>query len=532
MAASENKGEVRQYEIEGTEGGKPFRRVYEAADQSLVGEFDAIVTTARGEQEINRALLDDIVAQGFPDLALVSDVVLEDVEPGWRRGTVSDSMPIGHDEWSQNEKVKLLRRTLQEKRRAVRASIRAVKNEMASNLPTFYALATTGETSYAVAAACGLAIAAAISYRGYTQYKEFERSMQIWCEFRFNAKHNKESAVVILSDRMHHEGLLFAGVPDNMGEFSHKEFTKAAEEMGLWDRKQGFGKAQNAISLYDRKPTAQKLGDVWLATCHWGYNYSVPGSAYALQKVWSTAKGVRLRAGKQGLEKAQSAAQKLGDAWLYTCHWGYNHSVPESAHTLQKVWLTAGDTFAEQFYEGKDNVTKPETYKNIAKGLWTILRGLVEFKVLKNESREHKKVKPQSEELPNIRIEENRLVRNVVDSKSLDEVAEVRADFRRRLMDGKVIGIAHGAETGFVGSHAYEVVHACGEGDLWAIGLSLWSLGTVSGAYSFLGHELSSLFAVLTSLRARMLQLYPVIEQQYHDRKGNGAAQEVPELTA
>lgn len=399
-------------------------------------------------------------------------------------------LPIGEDPHEGDRpKLQLLKRTLIEKQRVAKNSLRYGGNEFASNIPTFLSAATKGDAGYIVATACAFSILGIIGYRGISQRAAYNEALEIWSEFESNFKSDPENAYDILEQRMQAKGLLFSGIPEhNLQNFRRTEHRANAIKQGFWD---------------DPKLT-QKL------------DHDEEHDVFVSQSILDAYQ-------KNGVASAFAVTSgKLYDTSIKDV---VNYAAPK-AEALQQSYFMIVDKgvdgsmsfLGDQIKDGLKNVFKGATYKDIGGGIKSMFIGARDFRIFAHKARERKRIRPQSPDIPEIRIEENADVLVHADENLISELQTTRADLRQHYKDGKIMSAALTAESGFCTAHFYEAAHAIDEGDWINLGVSTYSLMMASGAFAYLGRQVSSILDVVNSRRARMTELYGEIEGQVAER--------------
>ena len=394
----------------------------------------------------------------------------------------NQNLPMGEDPRESNErKLRLLKRTLIEKRSEYYGSIRSAGNELLSNVPTFITVGSKGDAGYVVAAALGLAIAGIIGYRGNTQKKEYKRALQIWSAFERDSEQDLEQAFEAMANSMQEEGLLFEGIPKhNLQHFRDTEHRMAAQKYGILNKDGNTSdeKSEHGFSDADIR-TIEKRGLVGAL------------EILALKAYTSSPKDI-----------VQAVAPRVENAQAK-----YAHGVDVLAEYV-----------ADQIKDGGKNVTKATTYTNIAKGFRAAAVGLRDYEVFSHRARKSKRIRGSHPDLAGTLIEEESLAYEVVDREKLERVSIIRNDLRRHHKDGKLLTTAFGCETGFFAAHAYEANHAIQDGDWWNLAVSSYSIMMASGAYSYLGREVSAILDAVQGRRGRLAEAHHDAEAQYGER--------------
>ncbi|MBL4804203.1 MAG: hypothetical protein JKY71_05000 [Alphaproteobacteria bacterium] len=465
--------------------GEPFQRVYVTYDADEAERFNDLMGLIEHEQGITKQAIAQIAEHEFPGLILIleqhGNEITEDVP---------DSLPIGEGYWDEQNHVQLLRRALMATEYELQDSVRKSANEIASNIPTLMAIGMKGDWTYWAAGAAGAYIAGAIGFRGYRQNNRFNRALKIFVEFKNNQYINPDMAKEVLDKRMRSSGLLFSGVPEaDLSKFDENHYIAVADKRGLW------------------------------------YNKNF------------LTKSVHRRALPNGRERIFAS--------------------PEVAKGhCRKAMSVAGHFLWEQVVDLKENPTSKETWKNIGSGMVDSVILAYEFRNTVSRDRAYKDMVNAHPELGPITVEEHEHVRDAADHNILEEIRVTKRDIKEQKVDGAVMGSAFVAESIFMGTHAYEAAHAGHEiyqeqfGEAaagttgphpapehsWidepevALGLSLYSIALASGAYAYLGREISSVKDTLQSRRARVLkELYPKAMEQYRAHMQSDAEADHPE---
>ncbi len=451
--------------------GEPFQRVYVTYDADEAERFNDLMGLIEHEQGITKQAIAQIAEKEFPGLILILEQHGNEITE-----EVPDSLPIGEGYWDEHDHVQLLRRALIATENELQDSIRKSANEVASNIPTLMAIGLKGDWTYWVAGAAGAYIAGSIGFRGYRQNARFNRALNIFVEFKNNQYINPDMAKEVLDKRMRSSGLLFSGVPEaDLSKFDENHFIAVADKRGLWYNK----------------------------------NY--------------LTKSVHRRALPNGREKVFAS--------------------PEVAKGhCRKALGIAGHFLWEQIVDLKENPTSAQTWKNIGRGFVDTGILAFEFRNTVSRNRAYQDMVDAHPELAAITVEEHQHVQDAADHNILEEIRVTKRDIKEQKFDGGVMGLAFIAESVFMGMHGYETAHAgyeiyqeqFGEAAAgttgphpepehsWidepevALGLSLYSIALASGAYAYLGREISSVKDTLQSRRAKVLKdLYPKAMEQY-----------------
>ncbi len=467
----------------------PFQRVYITEDADEAERFNYLMEQAEHYDGLKRGDIGKLIEAEFPGLILILEQHGNDITED-----VPDTLPIGEGYWDEHDHVQLLRRALMATENEWQDSIRKAGNEMASNIPTLMAIGMKGDAGYWIAGACGLGIAASIGYRGHRQNQRFNRALTIFVEFMNNKSINPDMAKEVLDKRMRSSGLLFSGVPESdLSQFDENHYITIADKRGLWYNKNYLSRRLHSRALPD------------------------PSKRVTISPEFVA---------EHSRKAIKHAAKFLG----------------------------------EQALDCVNNPRSPETWKNIGRGAVDFAVLSFEFRNKVSRNRAYRDMVNANPELGGgrITIEDHEHVRAAADHNILEEISVTKADVIEQKRDGMVMNAAFAMEAGFMGAHIYEVGHAGHQlydkhvhGDAppqttandhdasWmdspeaAIGLGLYSIFMASGAFSYLGREITSIKNTLQSSRARVLSnLYPRAMEQYQDFKLKQAEADGPATPA
>lgn len=476
--------------VRGVTSHGPFQRVYITHDAEEAERFNYIMEQAEHTHDLKRGDIGKIVEAEFPGLILILEQHGNDITEN-----IPDSLPIGEGYWDEHDHVQLLRRALMATENEWKDSLRKAGNEMASNLPTLLAIGVKGDAGYWFAGACGLGIAAAIGYRGHRQNQRFNRALGIFVEFMNNKSINPDIAKEVLDKRMRSSGLLFSGVPEtDLSKFDENHYITIADRRGLWYNKNYLSRRLHSRALPDSS-TQIEISPEFVA------------------------------------EQSRKALNR-------------------AAHFV-----------SEQILDCVNNPRSPETWKNVGRGAVDFVILSFEFRNRVSRDRVYKDMVKANPELGSgrIKIEDHEHVRAAADHNILEEISVTKADVIDQKRDGMVMNAAFAMEAGFMGAHTYEVGHAgqqlydkyvhgdesahsagsAHDDSSWmdspeaAVGLGLYSIFMASGAFSYLGREITSIKNTLQSSRARVLSnLYPRAMEQYQEFKMKQAEADGPSTPA
>jgi hypothetical protein len=233
--------------VRGETSDGPFQRVYITHDADEAERFNYIMEQAEHTHGLKRGDIGKLVESEFPGLILILEQHGNDITE-----SVPDTLPIGEGYWDEHDHVQLLRRALMATENEWKDSLRKAGNEMASNLPTLLAIGVKGDAGYWFAGACGLGIAASIGYRGHRQNQRFNRALTIFVEFMNNKSINPDIAKEVLDKRMRSSGLLFSGVPKtDLSKFDEDHYITIADKRGLWYNKNYLSRRLHSRALPD-----------------------------------------------------------------------------------------------------------------------------------------------------------------------------------------------------------------------------------------------------------------------------------------
>lgn len=460
----------------------PFQRVYVTYDGDEAARFNYEMDLAQRDRTLARGDIGRLVEEKFPNLVLILEQHGNDIMED-----IPESLPIGEGYWDEHDHVQLLKRALMTTENEWRDSIRKAGNEMASNLPTLMAIGLKGDVGYWFAGACGLGIAGAIGYRGHRQNKRFERALKIFVEFANERTINPDRAREILDKRMRSSGLLFSGLPEqDLSQFSENHYIQVADKRGLWHNKNHLSRTIHRRALPDASAQMQVPAERANAFC-----------SRALQAV------------RHGLKE-----------------------------------------------QGQDLILNPfsvDTWKNVGRGGIDFFVLAYEFRNTVSRNRAYTEMVREHPEFGTITIEDHQHMRDAADHNILQEISVTKKDLKEQKTDGTIMATAFAFEAGFMTTHAYEAYeagketfhkyagheegagHATDGHHTWidepeaALGLSIYSMFMASGAWSYLGREISSIKHTLQSRRARILHdLYPKAMRQYKDHFDTESEVEAP----
>ena len=188
----------------------------------------------------------------------------------------------------------------------------------------------------------------------------------------------------------------------------------------------------------------------------------------------------------------------------------------------QEKYFNAVDTGAEyikeQIQDGGKNIVTLQTYKDILNGFKSAATSAYYFKIFNHRSRDRYRITPSHPELTEPRLEDNPIAVERADDELIEEIKLTRKQIIQTHQDGKLITGAFGFEAAFMGLHFQEAAHAAEDGDGWNLLVSTYSIMMASGAFAYLGRQVTSLFHVANSRRYHMAEQYKLAEDQYTQR--------------